>query len=167
MNVIRRRVPGVLLAACAAVVPTHARAVEGRAVALGEAWTPIDPARLAGMRGGFQLPSGQLLSFGIERVVYVNDVAVVRTSVRIPDVAFLSMEKFPNGRFPKGAIAPLAPDLAVEVLSPSNTKQEMNEKLSDYFSHGARLVWYVDPETRTIDVFTGLRLLPPVGGGVV
>jgi Uma2 family endonuclease len=78
--------------------------------------------------------------------------------VRIPDVAFLSMEKFPNGRFPKGAIAPLAPDLAVEVLSPSNTKQEMNEKLSDYFSHGARLVWYVDPETRTIDVFTGLGL---------
>lgn len=75
--------------------------------------------------------------------------------VRIPDMAFLSMAKFPNGRFPKGAIAALAPDLAVEVLSASNTKQEMDEKLEDCFTHGARLVWYVDPEDRTIDVFTG------------
>jgi Uma2 family endonuclease len=74
--------------------------------------------------------------------------------VRIPDVAFLSMAKFRNGRFPKGAIAPLAPDLAVEVLSASNTKLEMNEKLHDYFTHGARLVWYVDPESRTVEIFT-------------
>ena len=77
--------------------------------------------------------------------------------VRIPDVAYLSIAKFPRGRFPRGGIAPLAPDLAVEVLSPSNTKAEMQEKLEDYFTHGARLVWYVDPESRTIDVFTGLE----------
>jgi Uma2 family endonuclease len=74
--------------------------------------------------------------------------------VRIPDVAFLSMEKFPGGRFPKGAIAPLAPDLAVEVLSTSNTARETEEKLLDYFTYGARLVWYVDPPSRTIQAFT-------------
>jgi Uma2 family endonuclease len=73
---------------------------------------------------------------------------------RIPDAAFLSMDKFPRGRFPKGAIAPLAPDLAVEVLSPSNTKNEMDEKLRDYFAHGTRLVWYVDPKTQSIDAYT-------------
>jgi Uma2 family endonuclease len=78
--------------------------------------------------------------------------------VRIPDVAFLSMAKFPTGRFPKGAIAPLAPDLAVEVLSASNTRQEMAEKLRDYFLHGARLVWYVDPKRRTIQVFTSVEV---------
>ena len=77
--------------------------------------------------------------------------------VRIPDVAFLSMEKFPSGRFPKGAIAPLAPDIAVEVLSASNTRQEMAEKLQEYFRYGARLVWYVDPERRTIQVFTSVE----------
>jgi Uma2 family endonuclease len=77
--------------------------------------------------------------------------------IRIPDVAFLSMSKFPKGRFPRGAAAPLAPDLAVEVLSPSNTVKEMKEKLEDYFAHGARLVWYVDPETRTVDAFTGVN----------
>jgi Uma2 family endonuclease len=74
--------------------------------------------------------------------------------VRLPDVAFLSMDKFPRGRFPKGAIAPLAPDLAVEVLSRGNTRQEMQEKLHDYFTHGTRLVWFVDPKRHTIQVFT-------------
>ena len=76
--------------------------------------------------------------------------------IRIPDVAFLSMEKFPGGRFPKGGAAPLAPDLAVEVLSQSNTVEEMDEKLEDYFNHGARLVWYVNPKSRTIDVYSGV-----------
>jgi len=73
--------------------------------------------------------------------------------VRIPDVAFLSMEKFPGGRFPRKKILPAAPDLAVEVLSDSNTKQEMAEKLNDYFTAGARLVWYVDAEECQVEVF--------------
>jgi hypothetical protein len=76
----------MLLMACVAA-SMHARAWDGRSTALGEAWRPIDPARLEGMRGGFQMPSGQMLSFGIERVVYVNDVLVASASVRIPDAA--------------------------------------------------------------------------------
>lgn len=74
--------------------------------------------------------------------------------VRIPDTAFLSIERFPRGRFPAGAIASLAPDIAVEVLSQSNTRKEMSAKLHDYFAAGAGLVWYVDPERRTVQVFT-------------
>jgi Uma2 family endonuclease len=74
--------------------------------------------------------------------------------IRIPDVAFLSMEKFPKGRFPKEKAPRLAPDIAVEVLSESNTKREMAEKLEDYFRAGARLVWYFDPEAREVTVFT-------------
>jgi Uma2 family endonuclease len=74
--------------------------------------------------------------------------------IRIPDVAFLSMEKFAGGRFPSQAAAPLSPDIAVEVLSPGNTAKEMAEKLRDYFASGSRLVWYVDPRKRQIEVFT-------------
>lgn len=74
--------------------------------------------------------------------------------VRIPDVAFLSMEKFPKGRFPREKIAPIAPDIAVEVLSDSNSRREMNEKLNEYFAAGARLVWYVDPKRREVQVFS-------------
>jgi Uma2 family endonuclease len=76
--------------------------------------------------------------------------------VRIPDVAFLSMEKFPKGRFPKEKIAPIAPDIAVEVLSDSNTRKEMNAKLQEYFTAGARLVWYVDPKRRELQVFSSV-----------
>jgi Uma2 family endonuclease len=42
----------------------------------------------------------------------------------------------------------------VEVLSPGNTDLEMQGKLDDYFRTGTRLVWFVDPRTRTVDVYT-------------
>jgi Uma2 family endonuclease len=48
------------------------------------------------------------------------------------------------------------PDLAIEVLSPSNTPQEMERKLNDYFRARVRVVWYVDPRQRTVEVFTGV-----------
>ncbi|WP_372017325.1 hypothetical protein [Pseudoxanthomonas sp. 10H] len=102
MDATRRWVPGAVLAACAAA-PLQALATDAGAVALGDAWRPIDPARLDAMRGGFQLPSGQVLSFGIERVVHVNDVQVARTSVRIPDVSAIdagqaqALAEFNNG----------------------------------------------------------------------
>jgi Uma2 family endonuclease len=51
----------------------------------------------------------------------------------------------------------IAPHLAVEVLSPHNTKAEMNRKLVEYFDRGVQLVWYVDPRTRTVAVYTSPR----------
>ncbi len=74
--------------------------------------------------------------------------------IRIPDAAFVSWERLPGGKIPHAPIPKLAPDLAVEVLSAGNTKKEMDRKLRDYFQAGARLVWYVDPKTRTITVYT-------------
>lgn len=73
--------------------------------------------------------------------------------VRIPDVAFISMDQFPEGRLPEQPIWALAPDLAVEVISESNTRKEMAIKLREYFEAGTRLAWYVDPQTRTVDVY--------------
>jgi Uma2 family endonuclease len=46
------------------------------------------------------------------------------------------------------------PDLAVEVLSESNTQTEMIRKLKDYFFAGTRLVWFIDPDSRTAQSFT-------------
>jgi Uma2 family endonuclease len=48
----------------------------------------------------------------------------------------------------------LAPDIAVEVLSPSNTPGEMRQKMAEYFANGTRLVWLIDPRSRTIAVHT-------------
>ena len=74
--------------------------------------------------------------------------------VRIPDVAFASWSRFPNGKLTGEAIPDLAPDLAVEVLSSTNTAGEMKRKCREYFAAGTRLVWLVDPATRTISVFS-------------
>jgi len=75
--------------------------------------------------------------------------------IRIPDVSFVPRERTPNGRLPRGPFCLYVPTLAVEVLSPSNTKKEMAEKLLDYFGAGVELVWYVDPVKKTVRVYTG------------
>lgn len=75
--------------------------------------------------------------------------------VRIPDVAFVSWARLPGGRVPSEPIPQLVPDLAVEVLSEGNTKAEMKRKRGEYFEAGVRLVWLIDPQTRTAAVFTG------------
>jgi Uma2 family endonuclease len=79
---------------------------------------------------------------------------VLPTQVRIPDVCFIAWEKSPGRRLPAEPIPALAPDLAIEVLSTSNTVREMERKLRDYFTAGVRLVWYIDPKTRTARVYT-------------
>lgn len=76
--------------------------------------------------------------------------------VRMPDVAFFRWERVPNRRIPLEPIADLVPNLAVEVLSASNTRREMERKLREYFAAGVELVWYIDPPTRTARVWTSL-----------
>ena len=75
--------------------------------------------------------------------------------VRIPDVSFVRKEQFPGSRVSSIAAPNMHPDLAVEVLSPSNTDEEMDEKLRDYFASGTSLVWLVEPDTRSVLVLTG------------
>lgn len=77
--------------------------------------------------------------------------------VRIPDVSFISRDQTPDGKFPQDqAIADLYPDLAIEVLSNSNTDEEMTEKRSDYFQAGTRLVWIIDPVKKTAEIYTAV-----------
>jgi Uma2 family endonuclease len=77
--------------------------------------------------------------------------------VRVPDVSFLVRGKLT--RYQRGGhrIPSVAADLAVEVISRSNTKPEIARKLGEYFAAGTRLVWVVDPKTRTVRVHTTPR----------
>ena len=68
--------------------------------------------------------------------------------VRLPDAAFTSWDRIPGRRRPKEPVPRLVPDLAVEVLSPSNTPAEIRRKLSEYFEAGVRLAWVVDPKKK-------------------
>ncbi len=74
--------------------------------------------------------------------------------VRLPDVAFFSWKHFPGHILPAGQILNQVPDLAVEVLSPSNTRAEMERKRREYFLGGCRLVWEIDPVKKTARVYT-------------
>jgi Uma2 family endonuclease len=74
--------------------------------------------------------------------------------VRIPYVAFISWGQLPDRRIPREPIPDLAPDLVVEVLSAGNTLREMDQKLLEYFSAGARLAWYILPDRQQVHVYT-------------
>lgn len=70
--------------------------------------------------------------------------------VRCADVAFVVAARLTAG-IPAGAFRG-APDLAVEVRSPWDKKVKIAQKVEDYLRHGARAVWDVDPDTRTVIV---------------
>jgi Uma2 family endonuclease len=74
--------------------------------------------------------------------------------VRVPDVSFIAADRLSEGKLPDEAIASLAPDLAVEVISKGNTKREIERKLREYFASGTRLAWVVHPKTETVEVYT-------------
>lgn len=74
--------------------------------------------------------------------------------VRIPDVSFFLWDRLPDRKLPQEPVPLLVPDLAAEVLSRSNTSAEMRRKREEYFRAGVRLVWLIDPATRTVEVYT-------------
>jgi Uma2 family endonuclease len=71
-------------------------------------------------------------------------------TVRGPDVAFVATDRT-TGPHP-GPFFEGAPDLAVEVLSPGNTRREIAGKVRDYFAGGAQAVWVIDPNAETATV---------------
>jgi Uma2 family endonuclease len=92
-----------------------------------------DPGILSGADGPFRLAKGL---------------------VRLPDVCFVSWSRIPDRRAWMKSISDLAPDLAIEVLSPGNTRKEMARKLREYFAAGTTLVWYIDARRRTAVAYT-------------
>lgn len=70
-----------------------------------------------------------------------------------PDAAFVSKSRLTGlKRLPRGFF-PGAPDLVVEVLSPSDTAERMHDKLVLYFAHGAQLAWVINPAERNALVY--------------
>lgn len=72
--------------------------------------------------------------------------------VRRPDTSFIRYGRLSEQRLPDGHIR-IAPDLAVEVVSPNDLFIEVREKVEEYLRAGVRLVWVIEPESRTIELF--------------
>ncbi len=64
-------------------------------------------------------------------------------TIRVPDVAFVANERIPTGELPP--FLPLAPDLVIEIVSPSETAPMIAGKLADYLAAGTRLLWVFYP----------------------
>ena len=72
--------------------------------------------------------------------------------VRKPDVSYIRRDRLPGGRVPVG-ICEVAPDLAVEVISPNDGYDEVDAKVADYFDARVPLIWIVAPRTRTVHIY--------------
>jgi len=72
-------------------------------------------------------------------------------SVRAPDVAFVAQHRIPQTDDRSGYFEG-APDLAVEIVSPNDSYGQLAEKVADYLAAGSRLVWVIDPSTRTVTI---------------
>jgi Uma2 family endonuclease len=70
-------------------------------------------------------------------------------SVRLPDASFVATGRLAGDRTPDGHI-PIAPDLAVEVVSPNDYAEEVEQKVADYRAAGVKLIWVVYPATKTV-----------------
>lgn len=89
---------------------------------------------------------------------------VMPGQVRAPDVTFIPWSAFPGGEIPEGeAFWSVAPGLIVEVLSPTNTKAEIDRKLRELFAAGCKLAWVIDPESRTAKVHTSAARFKELG----
>ncbi len=77
-----------------------------------------------------------------------------RENMRAPDFSFVSRERFPDGKLPKG-FGHIPPDFVVEVLAPEENFDDYEEKVAEYISCGVRLIWLVDPNTETVMVVKG------------
>ena len=72
-------------------------------------------------------------------------------TVRGADIGFVSQSRIEEGGIPE-SFYPGTPDLAVEVISPSDRAGEVDAKARDWLSHGVRLLWIIDPRSRTVAV---------------
>ncbi|MFQ5679271.1 MAG: Uma2 family endonuclease [Gemmatimonadota bacterium] len=72
-------------------------------------------------------------------------------TVRAPDVAFVAAERIPDPA-PRG-FGRFAPDLVVEILSSTNTASEIQARVVDYLDAGTRLVWVLDPVSRSVAAY--------------
>lgn len=124
----------------------------------------IDGTLVEKTMGALESYLAMVLGEYLSRFVRENDLGILlgeagmlRFSpkrIYLPDISFISWAQNPMRELRKQPVADLHPDLAVEVLSPSNTRREMKNKRDDYFDWGTRLVWQLEPAVRMMEVFS-------------
>ncbi len=99
----------------------------------------------------------QMVSFGSS-----TGFRMAQGNIRSPDLSVMDRERLPGGEPPVGFIDG-APDLAVEIVSPSENLANLHDKLREYFEAGAKEVWLLFPETQQVYRYTGLLQVEVLG----
>ena len=74
-------------------------------------------------------------------------------NIRCPDISFTRLSRIPGGKVPN-TFGTVAPDLCIEIISPSERQSDMRRKIDDYFDSGAQRVWHIFPEAQQVTIFT-------------
>jgi Uma2 family endonuclease len=123
----------------------------------------FEMAPAGGRHGGVAMRIGALLDIHVRanhlgRVFAAETGFVLRRTpdtVRAPDASFVTENNLPEGELPIGYLE-LAPDLAVEVASPSDTTRGIEGKVADWLRAGSQLVWVIYPATRSATVYRSM-----------
>jgi Uma2 family endonuclease len=94
----------------------------------------------------------------METTYALQDTSQWVTGARIPDLMFFERRRYDDyiAERPTDDNAPylLIPDLVVEIISPTDKYSVVRQKISAYLGDGVRQIWIIDPQTRTIDIYT-------------
>jgi Uma2 family endonuclease len=85
-------------------------------------------------------------------VLYKNPVPGGKDTILAPDIGFVSINRAPQPF--GGKYVPMPPDLAVEVMSPNDSAEEIEEKVNLYLKYGVLMIWVLYPATKTIIIHT-------------
>jgi Uma2 family endonuclease len=71
---------------------------------------------------------------------------------RAPDISFVGRERLRGLKRHEARLFQGAPDLSIEILAPSITRRELDERLRDFFSSGCKLAWVIDPDREMVEI---------------
>ena len=113
-------------------------------------------ARHGGVTARLLIKVGSYVEDNFLGGVYTPDTTFqVGSNERLPDIGFVAAERLPEEGEPEG-LWTIAPDLAVEVISPNDIWEKVMSKVRNYFDAGVREVWLVSPEQQTITIHHSL-----------
>jgi Uma2 family endonuclease len=95
--------------------------------------------------------AGKKLGLAVNEVLFVLNAA--RNLHRRPDVAFVSYARWPTSIVAREPAWNVVPDLAMEIVSPTNLAEEIDRKITDYFQAAVRLVWVFYPDSGRVYVY--------------
>lgn len=120
---------------------------------------PIDIGNSGMEHGGIGSFLGGLLALYVrqQKLGIVCDSSTAFTlksgNKRSPDVSFVQKERLKGLKRPPRGFFQGSPDLAIEILSPNNTVEEIHSKIVEYFENETRLVWVIHPDERYVLVY--------------